>query len=243
MLKSFRSDNQIIWFDDALVEPEHHLFDPEYWKASGKVIGSAKGRGTTLFLDLEGQEAVLRHYYRGGLFGKLIRDDYWFSGWENTRCYQELKVLDELSQAGVRVPKPIAAQAMKKGFLYRADILTEKVKDAKDLVALLVEQPLSSDDYRRIGQEIRKMHDAGVNHTDLNIHNILIDAKSDVWLIDFDKCATQSGTDWQESNLARLLRSFEKEKKKRSILWEQSDWHDLVAGYQLTPSNAAMGNK
>lgn len=32
-----------------------------------------------------------------------------------------------------------------------------------------------------------KMHIASVNHTDLNIHNILIDDQGKVWAIDFDK--------------------------------------------------------
>ncbi len=39
--------------------------------------------------------------------------------------------------------------------------------------------------------EVRKMHDAGVNHTDLNIHNILLDTTKRV-IIDFDKCGHQA---------------------------------------------------
>ncbi len=37
------------------------------------------------------------------------------------------------------------------------------------------------------------MHDAQVNHTDLNIQNILIDEQEKVWFIVFDKCYVQIG--------------------------------------------------
>ena len=55
---------------------------------------------------------------------------------------------------------------------------------------------------------------SGVNHTDLNIHNILIDDKDKVWIIDFDKCHQASEGRWRELNLERLKRSFLKEKGK-----------------------------
>ena len=76
------------------------------------------------------------------------------------------------------------------------------------------------------------MHDAGVNHTDLNIHNILLDTSQNVWIIDFDKCGHQAGDDWKEGNLNRLKRSFLKEVNKRQIQWQEPDWEPLLQGYQ-----------
>ena len=38
---------------------------------------------------------------RGGLFGKLVNDHYWFSGWDNTRSAQEFQLLLALIEAGV----------------------------------------------------------------------------------------------------------------------------------------------
>jgi 3-deoxy-D-manno-octulosonic acid kinase len=219
-VRKIQENNIVYWFDETLLrEPVQSVFDPEYWQAQQRVLGSAQGRGTTWFVQTETVAAALRHYRRGGLFGKLVKDQYWFSGWEQTRCYQEYQLLHTLIEAGVNVPRPIAARAMKTGPYYRADLLSEKVANARDLVAILQEGPLSSEMYQKIGAEIRKMHEAQVNHTDLNIHNILIDNTDKVWIIDFDKCFIQQGDDWKLSNYERLKRSFEKEVQRAGIYY------------------------
>lgn len=227
-LKTLKKNNTTYWFEESLLsEPVEKVFDPEYWQQQGKVIGSAQGRGTTWFVQTDTVEAALRHYRRGGLFGKLVKDQYWFSGWEKTRSYQEFQLLNKLIEVGVNVPRPIAARVEKSGLLYRADLLSEKIVNARDLVTILQEKPLLAEMYKKIGQEIRKMHDAQVNHTDLNIHNILIDAQDKVWIIDFDKCFPQEGDEWKQGNWDRLKRSFEKEVNKRGINWQANQWNDL----------------
>ncbi|GAL22037.1 3-deoxy-D-manno-octulosonic acid kinase [Vibrio maritimus] len=231
-MKVIEENNTKYWFDEELLkEPVQKVFDPNYWRTQGRIIGRAEGRGTTWFVQTDTLAAALRHYRRGGLFGKLVKDQYWFSGWEQTRCYQEFQLLHTLIDAGVNVPRPIAARAVKTGLYYRADLITEKVYNARDLVAMLEEGPLPSEMYQKIGQEIRKMHDAQVNHTDLNIHNILIDDSNDVWLIDFDKCHQQNGNDWKQANYDRLKRSFEKEVERKGIHYRTDNFmhiQDLV---------------
>lgn len=228
-MKTVQLDNQTIWYDETLLkEDPQQVFDAEFWQNAGKVIGSAQGRGTTWFVQTETIDAALRHYRRGGLFGKLVEDSYLFSSWEKTRSYQEFQLLNTLIEAGVNVPRPIAARAIKNGVTYKADLLSEKIPNAKDLVSILIEKPLSEDMYRKVGLEIRKMHDAQVNHTDLNIHNILIDEQDKVWIIDFDKCYQQSGNAWKQGNLERLKRSFEKEVDKRGIHYSQLDWLNVT---------------
>ncbi|NOI60381.1 3-deoxy-D-manno-octulosonic acid kinase [Vibrio coralliilyticus] len=227
-MKTVQLDNQTIWYDEALLkEDPKQVFDAEFWQNAGKVIGSAQGRGTTWFVQTETIEAALRHYRRGGLFGILVEDSYLFSSWEKTRSYQEFQLLNTLIEAGVNVPRPIAARTVKSGVTYKADLLSEKIPNARDLVSILMEKPLAAEMYQKIGQEIRKMHDAQVNHTDLNIHNILIDEQDKVWIIDFDKCYQQSGNAWKQSNLERLKRSFEKEVGKRGIHWKLDDLQHL----------------
>ena len=143
----------------------------------------------------------------------------------------EMMLLSELIEAGVNVPKPIAARAVKSGTTYKADLLSEKVADATDLVDILSGESISADLYRKVGYQIAIMHQAGVNHTDLNIHNILIDKCEDVWLIDFDKCGYGKGSYWKQSNLDRLKRSFVKELNKRQIHWQEEDFNILLEGY------------
>ena len=98
-----------------------------------RITGSAKGRGTTYFLntkDLFGVNTALRHYYRGGLWGKFNKDRYRFQSFTETRSVAEFQLLNQLHQAGVAVPKPIAARVKKGklGICYQADILIEKIE-------------------------------------------------------------------------------------------------------------------
>ncbi|TQP76539.1 3-deoxy-D-manno-octulosonic acid kinase [Vibrio cholerae] len=234
LIQTFNDAQQKVWFDDALLhEDPSQCCNPEFWQQNGKVLGSATGRGITWFVQLQQTQGALRHYRRGGLFGKLVADSYGFTGWEKTRSYQEFMLLNHLRDAGVNVPRPIAARVQKHGLLYKADLLSEKVPNARDLVSILQESPISDELYRKIGREIRKMHDAQVNHTDLNIHNILIDDQEKVWIIDFDKCRYQKSSDWKISNLKRLKRSFDKENSRSSIFFKEADFKALHRGYEI----------
>jgi 3-deoxy-D-manno-octulosonic acid kinase len=233
MLKTIEQKKLYIVFDDSLISDDiERCFDAQYWQEKEKVTGSATGRGTTWFIQLSTLQAALRHYRRGGLFGKIISDTYFFTGYETTRSIAEFHLLKHLQGQGVNVPKPIAANVKRCGLLYKADILSEKIPDAIDLVDLLQQRKLTDHEYMCIGQEIKKLHQAQVNHTDLNIHNILLDKDGRVWIIDFDKCYQQTGDSWKEKNLQRLLRSFNKELNKRQIKWSLEDWDILVKGYQ-----------
>lgn len=237
-MKTITNPKYQLCFDEDLLTQDvaEQCFDAKYWQQQNKVLGSAKGRGTTWFIELESIEAALRHYHRGGLFGKVVRDHYLFFGWEKTRPSQEFEILQHLTKQGVNVPKPIAMQAVKRNFCYQADILTQRIENSEDLVKKLSADFLDINMYQKIGKQIRKLHDANVNHTDLNIHNILIDDKDQVWIIDFDKCHFEQEQNkpnhWQAKNLARLKRSFHKELKKRNIKWQvNTDWNALLKGY------------
>lgn len=221
----------IFYDENLLVDDPFLVFDSHYWKQKEAILGSAKGRGITWFVRTERLDAALRHYYRGGLFGKLVSDLYPFSGWQQTRAYREFELLSYLREQGVPVPRPIAARIVRHGFLYQADLFSELIPNAKDLVAILVDKRLSDEIYLEIGRVVRRLHDVGVCHTDLNIHNILLDSENKVWLIDFDKCARREGDGWKSDNLARLLRSFNKELDKRYIKWSPEQWQLLLQGY------------
>lgn len=231
-MQTYRNGNEQIWYEPKLLSvPPSMCMNAPYWYVHNRVVGSARGRGTTWFVQLESLQGALRHYRRGGLFGKLVKDLYLFQGWEKSRSYLEYQLLLKLRKQGVHVPRPIAARVEKRGIFYRADLLSEKIPNANDLVDILQRSSIPSEIYQSIGEEIGKMHAAGVNHTDLNIHNILIDKNEQVWIIDFDKCYCQQGDEWKKANLERLKRSFIKEQGKRNIQWQENEWASLIEGY------------
>ena len=148
----------------------------------------------------------------------------------------EFQLLTQLHQAGVAVPKPIAARVKKGklGICYQADILIEKIENAQDLTALLQIQQLSNDIWQAIGKLIRQLHDLQICHTDLNAHNILVqqlENEQKCWLIDFDKCGQKSGDSWKQGNLERLHRSFVKEVGRMNIQFSEENWAELLKGY------------
>jgi 3-deoxy-D-manno-octulosonic acid kinase len=74
--------NQVCWYADGVFrDPSPALFDPVWWQTHRQVVGSSIGRGVTWFVKDESRHLVLRHYYRGGMVGKLVRDRFWFEGW------------------------------------------------------------------------------------------------------------------------------------------------------------------
>ena len=209
------------------------FLDGEYWQAQNAVIGTAQGRGVTWFIRYENKDWVLRHYYRGGVIGKFNKDHYIYTGIDKTRAAREFELLNHMRILALPVPKPIAYRVIKKGMFYQADLLTERVCNAQDLISLLTKQPVSLVLWEKIACTIKKFHQHNIYHHDLNIHNILIDEKENVWIIDFDRGELRLNTDdWKKENMDRLLRSFHKEKNKlASLHWQSSDWDTLIAAY------------
>ena len=211
------------------------FFTCKNFEKSDRLLGFAKGRGITWFLNTQaelGVNCVLRHYRRGGLFGKIIKDSYLFRGIEHTRAFQEFSLLEKMCTWSLPVPRPIAIQIEKRFCCYRADIIIEKVENTRDLSQILQSRILTDEQYQQIGKLIRRLHNHQVHHTDLNIHNILQDTSGQFWLIDFDKCYIQPGNDWKQGNLDRLLRSFHKEQNRLNIHFSEQNWQALINGYQ-----------
>lgn len=230
--------NQYLFNADIIAEEQaefvQSLFSCKNFENSDRLLGFSKGRGTTWFLNTKaelGVNTVLRHYYRGGLFGKFIKDSYFFSGFNQTRAYQEFFLLQQMLEWNLPVPRPVAIKVEKNICCYRADIMLEKLENTQDLSKILQSQNLSSEQYEQIGQLIRRLHNHQVHHSDLNIHNILLGSDGKFWLIDFDKCRIQKGDIWKKGNLARLLRSFKKEQERLNILFKDEDWQAVLKGY------------
>lgn len=229
--EQFGSNHWLCFDPEWVTEPNAQLFTPAYWQQQERVFGSATGRGTTWFVRMPKIPAALRHYCRGGLLGRIIQDSYFYTGLKRTRSFAEFTLLQELRRGGVNVPRPLAAQVLRTGFCYRADILTEYVEGATSLAVLLKQRALTDAECASVACEIAKMHKAKVNHTDLNIHNILFDQNGMVWLIDFDKCYQSTHKGWEKTNLKRLERSFLKESNKQSLYWQPENFTQFISYY------------
>jgi len=234
-LKTFQEDNIYCQYDENKVaEFSAQIFNADFWQQQKAITGSAQGRGTTWFIEYNSQQWVLRHYYRGGLVGKLIKDSYVYLGIGRTRAAQEFSLLAKMQRSNLPAPQPIAYQVIKNGLFYHADLISQRIENSSDLVAILSEKSLSTSQWQNIGATIKKFHQQGIYHHDLNAHNILIDNNDKVWLIDFDRGEQRKiAVSWQNNNLARLKRSFQKELNKLSVLnWCEQNWDDLMQGYQ-----------
>ncbi|QSX40969.1 3-deoxy-D-manno-octulosonic acid kinase [Shewanella cyperi] len=210
-------------------------FNAEFWREQGRISGSSFGRYTTWFIrpPANTTDWVLRHYWRGGLMEKLSKDAYLYTGLERTRALAELKLLEQLHGEGLPVPKPIAARVVKKALWYSADILIERIEGCVDLVAFLEKQAMTTEQWQQLGSTLARFHRRGVYHADLNAKNILI-GNGEFYLIDFDRGELRTpASQWQQSNIDRLLRSFNKEKGKQAGLhFSPENWQQLLAGYQ-----------
>lgn len=238
-----------LWFHAELVEvaPEQ-LFHLPFWQAEQAVMGHSTGRNTVWFVqqrarqhDLQHdlpnlQQWVMRHYYRGGLIGKLFTDWFWRQPITKTRAMAEFTMLRQMQALGLPVPTPIAARYQARTLGYSADIMIARIPDAVDLFHYLQNQPLGSEQWQQLGQVIAKFHQAGVYHSDLNCHNILFDNQQ-FWLIDFDKCGWNAAPVRQQEMLDRLLRSLVKEQRKaqeqaQSFYFSPDDFVAFRQGYQ-----------
>jgi 3-deoxy-D-manno-octulosonic acid kinase len=206
------------------------LFDPEYWGECAQRVGHG-GRGGAWFVDAGERELVLRRYLRGGWAARLSRDAYAWRGESRVRSFAEYRLLRELRQRGLAVPAPHAACYWRRGRMYRAAILIERIVGARSL-AELAAGPGSAAPWAAAGRLIAEFHRAGLDHADLNAHNVLFDGGGAGWLIDLDRGRLRKpARGWRERNLARLLRSLRKLRGERAMADVDADFAKLRIAY------------
>lgn len=234
VLSQTRVEGDHILYDAAsLDQPAACHFDPQWWQEQGRLEGEAQGRGSAYFLDGLNGPWVLRHFRRGGLVGRWVDDRYLYTGLERSRPFRELRLLAHLWSRALPVPRPVAARLSRQGVFYRADLLIEQVPGTP-LGSLLETGEVDGDTFRRVGALLRRFHEAGVFHADLNARNILVSA-TDVHLIDFDRGALRAHGAWKRHNLDRLQRSCKKILGPRwadEPRWEQA-WLALEQAYEV----------
>ena len=188
--------------DVRLGAPDPRLLDPAFYGDRARPV-DAGGRQAAWFVEGDAWQGVLRGYRRGGLVAKVSRDAYFWQGEARTRSFREYRLLAMMRERGLSVPAPLAAGYWRHGLTYRAAIIVERIPDVRPLAHLL-DEPV----WDAAAAAIAAMHRLGVWHADLNAFNILLDARGQAWLIDFDR-GTAGGVSEQRrrANLLRLRRS------------------------------------
>jgi 3-deoxy-D-manno-octulosonic acid kinase len=221
-----------ILFDAQRVQQaEPGWFDPAAWGARAHPV-TVGGRGSAWFVDAPFGRAVLRHYLRGGLPARLSRDRYLWHGADRSRGFAEFRLTRALHVLGLPVPRPIAAAYWRHGPFARAAILVERLGGTRSLAEIAAEHGADAP-WEKAGRLLSRFHRAGLDHADLNAHNLLFDDSGKGWLIDFDKGALRiPATAWRERNLARLRRSLLKLRRERSREDVLRDFDRLYSAYR-----------
>ncbi len=184
--------------------------------AEGRPLGVG-GRAEVRLLQHQRGAILLRTYQRGGLLRGLRGDR--FPGPE--RALEEARLLAELREEGLAVVEPLCVRATRRGEGdWSLELGTRYEEGAQDLRGLLARAgrgealPHSAEALARAaGELVRRAHDLGLDHVDLQPANLLLltsagDAAPRMLLLDLDRCVRsvppRAGV--PERNLTRLER-------------------------------------
>lgn len=227
-----RGYGAILFDRERLRQADASLFSPEHWGERARPVGEG-GRGSAWLVDAPFGRSVLRHYLRGGLAARLSRDCYFWKGANRTRSFAEFRLMRALIERKLPVPRPLAACYLRQGLRYRAALLMERLEGVRSL-AEHARVAGRGAPWEETGHLVARFHRAGLDHADLNAHNILFDANGQGWLIDFDRGVLRiPATRWRERNLARLRRSLVKLRGERSLEEVEKDFARLRRAYDL----------
>jgi tRNA A-37 threonylcarbamoyl transferase component Bud32 len=197
---------------DALREAG--LADVECWRALLAGPRASRGRGPAVVVPLAGGTVRLKRLGRGGLLRGLWRDRVVGT----RRLLDNLRLPAEAARRGIPTPRAVALMLLAgpPGF-YRGWLALEDVPSAADLAQLFSSsEPPRPDELENVLRLVRRMHDQGLEHRDLNLGNLLVrrDGGSPAALvIDLDGARLHPGGLSLRLRLAalrRLERSFVK---------------------------------
>jgi len=234
-----KSDGSYILYDASIIaDPALQLFDADYHtnqetqqnNSAEKGIGRAK----VVYFSFEDKVLVLKHYYRGGVVARFIKDRYLGLNTENSRAFKEWRLLKYMRSLALPVPDAVAAHVKKGLFFYRADLVTVMIENSKTLAEVISEQPINAALWKKVGACIKRFHQQNIYHADLNARNILLTDSDEIYLIDFDNsCLRQNSENWKMANLARLKRSLLKFKRNMDgFNFTEGEWEALLKGYR-----------
>ena len=134
---------------------------------------------------------VVKHYNRGGLWGRLVRRRY--LKWGKSRSQLEFELLQKVRDLGINVPEPLL-YAHRGRLIYRAWLVTREIKQPLSLARLsLNDEKRTRQVMASVIDQISRLIDHGIWHVDLHPGNVVIDQNDRVFLLDFDKGSLHQG--------------------------------------------------
>ena len=179
---------------------------------------------------------IIRRYSHGGIFRAITRNIYLLG----SRSFRELALTEEIRSLGIPTILPLGAiHRPVLHFLYRPYFLSLEVPQAKDLVQYFQKvgpRPvgerlfLKRKTIRSAGLLLRKFHQAGFFHGDLQLKNILV-TEDQLLLIDFDRSYRRKVLSIRKRirNLFRLNRSVEKWRRLTLPITRTDRWRFFLA--------------
>ena len=202
------------------------------WDRLDRATPVARGRGSVVTWQLPAREerVVLRRYRHGGLLGRFLKERFW--GTE--RPLREVAITELARESGVSTPLPLGAIIERRFWpTCRAIYLSAETASSEDMVHFCVrmsQEPPETAAREKIrvlaqaARQIRAMHDAGIEHADLHLKNLLLhhgaEGEPRVSIIDFDKSRERDASrmDYRLGNLMRLARSVRKVRVAQAAL-------------------------
>ncbi len=199
--------------------PVAHLLAGAPLEAWGTPVPHAlRGRGPVHVLSTPRGDVVAKRLSRGGVLGALARHGYV----DPARPLREAEAAEALAARGVLTPPVVAARATRSGLLWTLEVATARIRSEGDLLEVLHARGPVPELAVATGRTLRRAHDAGLRHRDLQLKNLLVPAgfpgvggaadPADIWLLDLDRCTVGAalGDEERVRSLARFARSLVK---------------------------------
>jgi 3-deoxy-D-manno-octulosonic acid kinase len=243
--KISKTGSSYILYDAGIIaEPTLQIFDRDYHinqspqqnKSESNLSGVQQGgigRAPVIYFSQGEKSFVLKHYFRGGAVASILKDRYLGFNIIKSRAFREFRLLKKMNGLGLPVPIAVAAHVDKGMLSYRADLITEELKQTETLSDVLSNRMLADENWQKIGRCIKRFHQHDIYHADLNARNILLTKSIEIYLIDFDNSYIRLGSSsWKMANLSRLKRSLLKFKNNiDGFNFNEDNWSALLVGY------------
>jgi len=181
------------------------------------LASGAGNRGSGFPLKLDGGPELFARRGRRGGFARFITTDVYFGA--STRPLRELAIANEARLRGIPIAEPLGAmiETVAPGF-YRSAFIT------RALTGMTLWEFLRADDDPTVRTHVIElarhaidtMHNGGVQHADLNLHNLFVSKAGErliVVILDLDKAQLFDGPvppGRRRVNFTRLARSARK---------------------------------